>query len=140
GTGLECANALPARLVVGDTALVITEPDPVRARSVPSTGEVLDLLYRDYALPVLEGPVCLEDGLIWYRVQLRDGNSAWVAESADEEYLLGNASPDITTPINVTDGEGAGLDPGIYYLRLDYQINTRNRYYAHMMVVASANL
>ncbi|MDQ7024022.1 MAG: Ig-like domain-containing protein [Anaerolineae bacterium] len=137
---VSCSSSLPSRLVVGDTAIVITEPDPVRARSAPTTGDIVDLLYRDYALSVLEGPVCADDGLIWYRVQLRDDRSAWVAESVGGEYLLGNANLGTTAPVEISVGEGDGLEPGIYYLRLDYQIGDRARQIGHMMVVSSANL
>lgn len=135
-----CSGSLPSRLVVGDTAIVITDPDPIRARSAPTTGDVVDLLYRDYALPVLEGPICADDGLIWYRVQLRDDSSAWVAESVGGEYLLGNATPGTTAPVEISAGDGDGLEPGIYYLQLNYQIGERAREYGHMMVVSSANL
>jgi uncharacterized protein YfaS (alpha-2-macroglobulin family) len=139
-SGLSCSASLPPRLVPGDTAIVIADPDPVRARSTPITGDILELLYKDYALPVLEGPVCADDGLLWYRVELRDGRTGWVAESVDNEYLIDNVNPTTTEPVNITTEDGAGLAPGIYYLELDYLIENREREYGHMMVVSSANL
>src|SRR5690606_17321270 len=82
---LACPAALPTRLFNGTTAIVVAEPDPVRARSEPVDGEIVDLLYIDYALPILGEPVCASDGLIWYPVELRDGTAVWVAESVGDE-------------------------------------------------------
>lgn len=59
-----CGNSLPSHLKVGDTAVVIAEPDAVRARSAPVDGDVVDLLYKGYALPIVDGPVCGQDGLL----------------------------------------------------------------------------
>src|SRR5690606_24665658 len=79
----ECIGAPPSRLVVGDVAEVITQPDPLRARSGPPDGEVLAQLYRGYRLPVVGGPVCASN-MLWWEVQLRDEQTAWVAEGVTE--------------------------------------------------------
>ncbi|MCA9902467.1 MAG: Ig-like domain-containing protein [Anaerolineae bacterium] len=110
----ECAGSLPSRLSVGATARVITEPDPVRARATPGEGDIVTLLYRDYALRITGGPECL-DGILWWQVTLRDGQEAWVAESVGDEYFLESTSPEVT-PVDVTGDTGA-LRPGIYFLR-----------------------
>ncbi len=134
---LDCASALPSRLSAGETALVITEPDPVRARAAPVDGEIVELLYRDYALTILDRAVCGEDGLLWWPVELRDGTQAWVAESVGEEYLLAPRDPASGVEIPVTDAEGEALPPGIYYL------GTRSEQFrdqSHIMIVATANI
>src|SRR5690606_14047863 len=55
---INCPSGLPTRLFNGTTAIVVADPDPVRARSAPVDGEIVDLLYLDYALPIVGEPVC----------------------------------------------------------------------------------
>ncbi len=144
GVGVEgavCAGALPSRFGVGDTAVVISDPDPVRARLEPVTGEIIDLLYRDYALPVIGGPECSE-GITWWQVRLRDGNPAWVAEGFDGEYVLDLRTPAQSTPVIVQQENGEALTPGVYFLKVTSP-ETNARGYSpqrHFMVVANANL
>ena len=134
--GVDCPSALPPQFSVGDAAIVITEPDPVRARSAPQTGEIVDLLYRDYALTIVGEPTCGTDGLRWVPVRLRDGSTAFVAESVGEEYLI--APVDGTSaPIAVVNEDGSALAPGLYYLR-STPPNFRSQ--GHVMVVATANI
>ncbi|MCA9911850.1 MAG: Ig-like domain-containing protein, partial [Anaerolineae bacterium] len=134
---LDCAAALPSRLSAGETALVVAEPDPVRARSAPVDGEIVELLYKDYALPILGQAICGEDGLLWWPVQLRDESQAWVAESVGDEYLLEPQDPASGVQIPLTDAEGQALPPGIYYLGTrSGQFQDQN----HIMVVATANI
>ena len=83
----DCPAAPPTRLQVGDVATVISDPDPVRARSAPVTGDIIDLLYRDYQTPIIGGPI-RANNLLWWEVALRDGRTAWVAEGVTEEYFL----------------------------------------------------
>jgi len=87
-----CPGAPASKLKVGDVAVVISSPDPVRARASAPDGEVLDSLYKDYQLPVVGGPTCASN-LVWWQVQLRDDRKAWVAEAVmtdgAPEYLLG---------------------------------------------------
>lgn len=135
---INCPAGLPTRLFNGTTAIVVADPDPVRARSAPVDGEIVDLLYVDYALPIIGDPVCGADGLFWYPVQLRDETAVWVAESVDEEYLIAPIGGTQTTTVEVGQDE-AGLDPGIYFLDIDERgasgYNT-----SHVMIVANASL
>lgn len=136
---IACPAALPTRLYNGTRAIVIADPDPVRARSEPVDGEIVDLLYVDYALPILDEPVCGSDGLIWYPVQLRDGTAVWVAESVGEEYLIAPVDGSQTTSIPVGDAEGNGLNPGIYFLELNSDSATGYNT-SHVMIVANASI
>ena len=108
-----CTGAPATQLAVGDVAEVISDPDPVRARETPVDGEIVTLLYKGYALPVIGGPLCEGDAL-WWEVQLRDGQTAWVAEGIGDEYFLGVQSKGEQTPI-VFEGSEA-LAPGMYLL------------------------
>jgi uncharacterized protein YfaS (alpha-2-macroglobulin family) len=132
-----CAGSLPSRLQVGDNAIVLADPDPIRARTEPTVGEIVDLLYKDYALPIIGGPNCGDDGLLWWQVRLRDGTEAWVAESIEGEYLIGPRDGTNVTTVPVGDADGGALAPGIYFLRLDSE-QFRNE--GHLMVVADTNL
>ncbi|NWF70057.1 MAG: Ig-like domain-containing protein [Chloroflexi bacterium] len=135
-----CPGALPSRVRVGDVAVVITEPDPVRARSAPPDGEIVELLYRDYRIPIVGGPQCF-DGMLWWEVRLRDERTAWVAEGLGDEYFIDVQLAAQTTPVAVSDESGR-LAPGIYLLNASsaeigtefYQIQR------HVLVVATANL
>lgn len=138
-----CPQAMPTRLLSENRAIVISDPDPVRARSAPVDGEIVDLLYVDYALTLLDNPICGSDGLLWYPVQLRDETTAWIAESVDEEYLIAPIDGANTMAVPVGDELGNGLAPGIYYLRVeDVDTETPSRGYnrSHIMVVSNANL
>ena len=101
-----CPGSPPPRLKVGDTAIVATESFPLRARPVPADGEPLELLYRGYALPIIDGPRCAASWL-WWQVELRDGRAAWVAEGDLENYFL--------TPRGMA-LDGGQLTPGLYFL------------------------
>ena len=117
-TNVECVGAMPARLKIGDRAIVVTEPDPLRARSTPVTGEIVDLLYKDYALTIVGGPVC-EDGVLWWEVELRDEVRAWVAEGIDDEYFMDVRSASTPTEVTVSPSEDSrALEPGLYFLNV----------------------
>jgi alpha-2-macroglobulin len=139
--GVECPGAPASRLAVGDLAVVVSDPDPVRARASAPDGEILTLLYRDYALSVVGGPICAND-MLWWEVELRDGERAWVAEGTSEEYFIGLRDAASQTPVDVTDEDGGALPPGIYYLTarspetdaLGYQAGS------HFIIVGTANL
>ncbi|MEM9954422.1 MAG: Ig-like domain-containing protein [Chloroflexota bacterium] len=137
--GIACPASLPTRLFNGTTAIVTSDPDPVRARSAPVTGEIVDLLYVDYALPILDEPVCGSDGLTWYPVQLRDGTAVWVAESVEDEYLIAPLDGTQTAEVPITVEEGQGLDPGAYYIRLDSETGVGYNT-DHVMVVSNVNI
>ncbi|MEO1643711.1 MAG: alpha-2-macroglobulin family protein, partial [Chloroflexota bacterium] len=134
-----CPTSLPTRLLGAQEAVVISSPDPVRARQAPSTGAIVDLLYVDYQLTIAGDPVCGEEGLMWYPVELGDGTTAYVAESSEDEYLIAPPEGSNTTELQVADENGEGLDPGIYYLRIDPR-GTRGYNQGHLMVVANVNL
>lgn len=143
GAVLDCPGALPPVVRVGDTAIVITEPDPLRARSEPLTGDQLDTLNRGYTMPIVGGPVCA-GGIRWWQVTLTDGRLAWVAESAEDEYYIERRIEGQTTGVTIpadVSGDGA-LRPGVYLLRASSpetrQFN--NFVQTHFMIVATANL
>ena len=147
-TSEQCANALPQRVRVGDSAIVITEPDPLRARSEPIDGEIVELLYRDYVFTVVDGPVC-DSGLTWWGIQLRDNSVAWVAEGVGDEYFIDLRAPAETIPVTVpTDGgidafvDENSLIPGIYYLSANSPETQALGWnpLEHFMVVSTANL
>ncbi|HLV36550.1 MAG TPA: MG2 domain-containing protein, partial [Spirillospora sp.] len=127
---------------VGDVAIVITEPDPLRARSAPVDGDIVDQLYRDYQLPVVGGPECIE-GVIWWEVQLRDQTTAWVAEAADGEYFLDVRVAAQTTAVDVPAGLGEdALAPGIYLLSVSSPETMRSTGQAqkHFLMVSTASV
>jgi len=138
--GVDCPGALEPRVKIGDSAVVTTEPDPLRARATAPDGEILDLLYRGYRLEITGGPNCIGDAL-WWQVRLRSGDSAWIAESAGDEYFIDVQSAGETTPVQVSPSGGA-LPPGIYFLQVaapeleaaDYEPRR------HMLVVSTASL
>lgn len=143
GSGVECPGALPSRLNVGDKAVVITEPDPLRARAEPPDGEIVELLYAGYALDIVGGPIC-DDGILWWEVELRGDQRGWIAESVGEEYFVEVTVPAQDTGVVVTpDANPDGtLDPGIYFLSINAPELAAREYepIRHFMVVSTANL
>ncbi len=139
-----CAGAPVSRLRVGDTAQVILRDGPVRARREPG-GEIVDLLYRGYALRVIGGPVC-EGGFQFWNVLLRGDVSAWVAEGSAEEYFLApTALADDTTPPQLVSAEATPLGPGLYYVVVETPelagVGWRDlSVQAHMMMVSTSSL
>jgi uncharacterized protein YfaS (alpha-2-macroglobulin family) len=138
---VDCPGAPASRLAVGDLAVVVSDPDPVRARASAPDGEVLTLLYRDYALSIVGGPNCANNTL-WWEVELRDGQRAWVAEGIEGEYFIGLRDAAAQTPVDVTDENGGALPPGIYYLTAQTPETNAFGYVAgsHFLVVGTANL
>ncbi|MEZ4670447.1 MAG: Ig-like domain-containing protein [Anaerolineae bacterium] len=141
----DCPGAPASRLKVGDIAIVVSDPDPVRARAAAPDGEIIDQLYRDYQLPVVGGPLC-SDGIIWWQVQLRDERKAWVAEAiktnGQDEYLLDVRIAAQSTEVDVTSGDGGALQPGVYLLKASSP-ETESRGYqsaGHFLIVGTANL
>jgi hypothetical protein len=136
----ECPGSLPPRLSVGASAVVATDPDPLRARSAPGVGDIVDLLYRGYALQVVGGPVC-ENNLLWWQVRLRDGSSAWVAESDTTEYFVESPQQPATAEPVADEGD---VEPGIYYVVVTNEFFSENMtgvpVMGHFMVVATASL
>lgn len=137
-----CPGALPSRLKVGDVAVVISEPDALRARAAAGDGEIVELLYRDYRLPVVAGPACVE-GVNWWQVQLRNESRAWVAEGAGEEYFLDLLVAGQQTTVTVAPAaEGGSLAPGIYMLQATSP-ETESANYSpqnHFLMVSTANV
>ncbi|MEM6282299.1 MAG: Ig-like domain-containing protein, partial [Chloroflexota bacterium] len=136
-----CEGALPSRLQPGDLAIVATEPDPLRARESAPDGEVVELIYRGYQMPVLQGPLCIDE-IPWYQVELRDGTLVWVAESAGDEYFIDVRTQADVAPVTVTQDDGGALAPGMYFLTA--RTNTPNATYrtspSHFMMVSTANI
>jgi len=139
-----CEGAPEMRLELGATAVVITDPDPLRARSEPGGGEIRELLYRDYQLPVVGGPVCA-NSMFWWQVTLRDGRMAWVAEGSAEEYYLDVYAPAQATALPPVAAAGMmggeeSLPPGAYYLEMNSPQTSTDRPSRSVMIVATANL
>ena len=137
---VDCPGAPESRLMVGDSAIVVAT-DALRARQTPPDGEIVTLLYRDYRLPVVGGPVC-DNGMLWWEVTLRDDRRAWVAEGTIDEYFLDLGSAAERTPVDVADADGEALPPGVYMLRVTAPETSARGYSptTHMIVVGTANL
>lgn len=141
-TQISCVGSPPSRLKVGDRAIVITEPDPVRARTTPPDGEIVDLLYRGYSVVILEGPICAND-ILWWRVQLREERQAWIAEGVGDEYFIEPTANAQITPVTVPPtGEGGKLTAGIYLLQATAPelSETFQPERKHFLMVMTANL
>lgn len=138
-----CEGAPATRTKVGDVATVITAPDPLRARSTPVTGEIIELLYRGYQFEIVGGPVCA-NGFYWWEVSLREGERGWVAEGAPNEYFFEVTIAAQQTAFTLPEefANAASLPAGIYMLRAsapeytDYDDGVINK----VMVVGTANL
>ena len=140
--GVACAGAPESRLRVSDSAIVITDPDPVRARSEPVDGEIVDLLYRDYRLSIVGGPVC-DDSILWWEVTLRDEQTAWIAEGVGDEYFVDLQTPGQTTAVDLPAALGSeSLAPGAYLLTMTAPETEAIGYneQKHFLMVATANL
>ena len=142
GAGVACPGAPASHLRVGDSAVVISDPDPVRARSAPVDGDIVDLLYRDYRLSIIGGPECA-NSMLWWQVQLRDNQTGWVAEGTGDEYFIDLLTPGATTPVAVPAGPNSeALAPGPYMLDItspETSAADRNPV-DHFMLVSTANL
>lgn len=138
---VDCPGAIQSRTRVGDRVTVITEPDPLRARSTPKTGEIVELLYKGYLLPIVGGPQCI-DSIVWWEVQLRDERTAWVAEGLDDEYFFevttsAGASP-VVIPSDVL--TGGALPTGAYMLSVTAPEFSERSPERHLMVVTDTAL
>ncbi len=141
GAQVECSGAPQTHLQVGDTAIVVSDPDPVRARSSAPDGDVIATLYKNYQLSIIGGPLCANN-LLWWNVSLRDGRSAWVAEGTSDERFLDLKSAGAQTPVAITQPSGDALKPGLYLLQAtspETEANNQNPQ-QHVLVVANANL
>jgi hypothetical protein len=84
-----CAGSPPARLAVGDEAVVAGE-SPGRLRSEPDTaaGTTIGLLAPGASVTVIGGPECDADqDLRWWQVDY-DGLVGWVTEGQGDVYFL----------------------------------------------------
>jgi uncharacterized protein YfaS (alpha-2-macroglobulin family) len=139
-----CTGAPAARAKIGDRAEVTTEPDPLRARSAPVSGEVVDLLYKGYAFEIVAGPRCEAD-LYWYEISLRDGGTAWVAEGLPGEYFFTVTQPSRVTPTTIPSDvllDGGALPLGVYRLTAapDYFQELGYSPTTHLMLVSNTAL
>ncbi len=141
----DCPGALESHLQVGDTAIVVSDPDPVRARASAPDGQVVGTLYKNYQLPITGGPLCA-NGILWWEVTLRDSTDAWVAEGISDgssnERFLDLKTAVAQTPVALTQANGEALVPGIYLLRASAPETDATGYTPpeHILVVANANL
>ena len=139
---VDCPGAMPSRANVGDRAQVITDPDPTRARSAPVNGEILELMYKDYAFTITGGPEC-RDGIIWWQIELREGGTAWVAEGLNGEYFFEVTSESATTAIPLADItlDGGPLPVGVYLLRAQApELSELRDPLSHIMLVSDTAL
>ena len=83
-----CQGAPLPRLRVGGQGEVALGVDRLRLRSLPAVGTGEErLLYTGTAFNVLAGPSC-NGGYSWWRIDLADGTTGWVAEGTWEIYYL----------------------------------------------------
>lgn len=132
-----CVGAPPSRVNVGDVIEVITQPDPLRLRSEPMTGQIVANLSRGATATITGGPNCQADYTWWY-IDLGDGRAGWVAEGDAVEYYIDAAIPAGSTPVDVTDDEGHPLEPGVYFL--DARADGVSYPRQHVLLVGNANL
>ncbi|MBL8134590.1 MAG: Ig-like domain-containing protein, partial [Anaerolineae bacterium] len=132
-----CVGAPPSRVNVGDVIEVITQPDPLRLRSEPMTGQIVANLSRGATATITGGPNCQADFTWWY-IDLGDGRAGWVAEGDAVEYYIDATIPAGSTPVDVTDGEGHPLEPGVYFL--DARADGVSYPRQHVLLVGNANL
>lgn len=140
-SGDSCAGAPVARVQVGGQARVVLADGPLRARTAPD-GDIQELLYKDYALTVLDGPVC-QDGLRFWQVQLRNQQSAWVAEGDAQEYFIAPTDVEASDQPPVLSGaSSADLQPGIYYVNVNTaaDLGYAPSDQSHTMIVATTAL
>jgi uncharacterized protein YfaS (alpha-2-macroglobulin family) len=139
---VDCPGAMPSRANVGDRAQIITDPDPTRARSAPVNGEVLELMYKDYAFTITGGPDC-RDGIVWWQIELREGDTAWVAEGLNGEYFFevtGEATT-VTVPLADITLDGGPLPVGVYLLRAQaLELSDSREPLSHIMLVSDTAL
>jgi alpha-2-macroglobulin len=139
---VNCPGAMPSRANVGDRAQIITDPDPTRARSAPVNGEILELMYKDYAFTITGGPDCRE-GIVWWQIELREGGTAWVAEGLNGEYFFEVTGSAGTTAIPLADItlDGGPLPVGVYLLRAQAPEFSGSRHpISHIMLVSDTAL
>jgi hypothetical protein len=88
-----CPGAPPPRLEIGMPAEVAPTIDRLRLRLLPAvgTGEQR-LLWAATPFEVLAGPSC-NGGYVWWRIQLADGVTGWVAEGTWSEYYIQPREP-----------------------------------------------
>jgi len=137
---VSCPDAMPSRTRIGDRVTVTTEPDPLRARSAPKTGEIVELLYKGYLMPIVGGPECI-DGILWWEVELRDARTGWVAEGLADEYFFevtveASAASVVIPPDVLT---GGALPIGAYLLTASAP-DILSAPSSHIMVVANTAL
>lgn len=144
GGGMNCPTALPSRVKVGDVVSVVTEPDPLRVRSVPATGEIIALLYKGNRVTIQSAPQCV-DGILWWEVPTGDGRRGWIAESVGDEYFIEVSEAaqvtEVTLPDEVNNSQGT-LPVGLYYLSATAPEFSASSYGSvrHLMIVGNATL
>ncbi len=139
GESPACEGAPVSRIRLGDQIGVIT--DAVRIRSTPPDGEIIEVVYENFAATVTGGPTCA-NSYLWWQIDLPDGRQGWVAEGDLNEYYWDVTSRAAETPVEVTDQDGSALEPGVYFLRASSP-ETSNMGLSgigHFLVVGTTNL
>ncbi|PJF26711.1 MAG: hypothetical protein CUN53_06815, partial [Phototrophicales bacterium] len=94
-------------------------------------------------MSITGGPVWA-NGMLWWEVQLREGETGWVAEGVDAgetpEYWLDVRDPSARQAVDVANGDSEALRPGIYYLTASAPEVQQWQRIRHFLVVGTANL
>lgn len=88
--GAACPGVPPTRLKVDLRACVADiGADALYVRSAPTLEQshIVGTIHRGTAMTVLDGPACA-DGYAWWRVELTDGLTGWVAEGHQDNYFV----------------------------------------------------
>lgn len=87
-----CPDSPLPRLVVEEQGEVAAGIDRLRLRALPAVGAgVLRTLYAGNQFTILSGPSC-NSGYNWWRVEMENGDSGWLAEGEWARYYLAPVS------------------------------------------------
>lgn len=84
-----CPGSYQSFLRVGQKAMVsLNPPLPNNVRSAASkTAAFLFAIQPGDEVDIIDGPGC-ENGWVWWKVQVKDGQSGWTAEGDGTEYWI----------------------------------------------------
>ena len=83
GTPSPCS--LVSRLVIGETGRVLPGPANNLRSTSSASGQLLGQIPGSETFTVLEGPVCGENNIVWWRVSY-NGVTGWTGEGQDSTY------------------------------------------------------
>jgi len=134
GGAVGCEGRSDFTLAVGDVATVNTESE---AYSHPVDGAAQMRLFAGYQVPVISGPVCVDEE-VWWQLEV-DETEVWVDE---EQAALEYAATTETAQIDVVNADGSALAPGIYVLQvsMDDPLPENPYVQSHTLMVMTANL